>query len=192
MRKILVLVSVLVCTVSISKAQIVDVKVNVAAGALAIYNPSIEVGFASHSAISMDFIGVFARENWMGTGHPFLLSMGLFGYKYYFKKDVHQGFFLGADFGLNTFKMHKNIVPLVINDKNNAYDVGYGYVIGSTFGYKHRFNYYWGIEASVSYGFHHCQHESYSSNGNKGEMSASAEWVPYKAGIYLTYRIGKR
>lgn len=192
MNRFFVLIVLLIHTTLISSAQTVDVKVNIPAGAVAIFNPSMEVGFASHSAISMDFVGAFARKNWMGTGHPFLLSMGLFGYRYYFKKDVHQGFFLGGDFGLNTFKMNKNIVPLVINDKNNAYDVGYGYVIGSTFGYKYRFNYRWGIETSISYGFHHCQHEGYSNNGNRGKMSASAEWVPYKAGVYLTYRIGNK
>ncbi len=189
MKKIL-LSLILIFSISQSYSQIVDAKVNLLAGAVAIFNPSIEVGFGEASAITMDYVGAFAKENWMGTGYPFVMSMGLFGYRHYLKKEAHQGWFAGIDLGFDTFRMSKNIVPFYSYDKPSAYDVGYGYIAGVTLGYKYRFNNRLGVEVSGSFGYHNCQHESFSNSGNKGEMSVSAEWIPYKAGIYLSYRIG--
>lgn len=188
--KKLILTLLILFSISASYAQKVEVKANVLAGAIAIFNPSIEIGIAGHSAISMDYMGAYAKDNWLGTDRPFLMSMGLFGYRYYLKRDTFKGWFLGGDFGLDTFKMNRNIVTIGSYEKKSIYDVGYGYVIGATLGYKHHFKNRFGIEISGSFGFHHCQHESYYESGIKGEMSASAEWIPYKAGVYLSYRIG--
>ena len=101
-----------------------------------------------------------------------------------------KGFFVGGDFALNSFRMNKNVVPLVTNDHpEEGYDVGYGYAIGLTTGYKHMFNKHWGAEINLSYGFSHVQHESYDENGVRGcELNPSAEWTPFKGGIYLIYR----
>lgn len=192
-------VLVLVCSVFFlgkSFGQIAEVKVNVMAGAVAIFNPSIEIGFGKHSGVSMDFVGAFAEENYMGTGYPFLASMGIMGYRFYTKKDSHRGFFVGADLGFNTFKMNKNIIPLVAHDHSkNTYDFGYGILMGMTLGYKFLFKERWGVEISVSGGWQHSQHEVYQKGDNNKyykavDMNASAEWFPYKAGVYLTYRFG--
>lgn len=183
---------ILLCAISLTaNAQIAEFKVNVAAGAVAIFNPSIEVGFGKYSAVSMDFVGAFAENNYLGTGHPLLLSFGLMGYRFYIKPDVHKGFFVGADLGFNTFKMNKNIVPFY-GDMGGRDDVGYGIVMGATIGYKFLFRQRWGLECSLSFGWQHSQHEGFNQNGEKlFDMNASAEWLPYKAGIYITYRLGK-
>lgn len=190
--KVVILSLISLFVMSVSYAQVADVKVNVAAGAIAIFNPSIELGFGESSAITMDYVGAFAKEDFMGTGYPFMTSMGFFGYRHYLKKGSHSGFFAGADFGLYVFRMNKNLAPLVVNDHDDQYDVGYGYIAGATLGYKYLFgkSKRWGAEASFSYGWQHAQHEGYTPDGIRlFDLNASAEWLPYKAGIYLSYRL---
>ena len=194
MKKLILCLLILFSAFLESKSQVVDAKVNILSGCIGIYNPSIEIGFNKSSALSFDYVGIFGKENFLGTGYPCMLNMVLFGYRHYLKKDIHKGFFASADFGLDMFRMNKNIIPLFPHDHSNeGYDVGSSWMAGISLGYKHKFNYRWGMEASLSYGFHHAQHEGYTEEGVRlFELNASAEWVPYKAGIYLTYRIGKK
>lgn len=190
--KILFAVIVINCISQSSYGQITEVKVNVLAGAITIFNPSIEIGFGKASAITMDYAGSYAETNFMGTGYPFLATMGLFGYRHYIKNDNHLGFFIGGDFGLDQFMMNKNLIPLVPHDHaESGYDVCHGYLIGSTIGYKYKISHHFNIEASVSWGWHHSRHEGYTEDGVRTfKYNASAEWTPYKAGIYVSYVFG--
>ncbi len=191
MQKRIIVLIISLCVASNSFAQNAEVKVNVLAGALTIFNPSIELDFRSQSALTIDYVGAYSRSDFLNTGSPFIYSMALFGYRHYLKRDCFEGFFFGGDFGLDVFRMDKNIVPFVANDNiEGKYDVGYGYVIGGTIGYKYNFARRWGVEASLSYGWHHAQHEGYNSDGEKMfDMNATAEWTPYKAGIYINYKL---
>lgn len=191
MKKILLIV-VALCVSSQTYAQYAEAKVNVAAGALTVFNPSIEVSFQEFSSLTFDYMGAYAREDFANTGYPFIFSMGLVGYRYYpLNKGEYKGLFVSGDFGLHSFRMNKNLVPLILHDHaETGYDVGYGYVIGATVGYKYPLKGRWSLEASVSWGFQHCQHEGYDVNGVRlFELNASAEWTPYKAGLYLNYRL---
>lgn len=173
-------------------AQTTEVKVNVLAGAATIFNPSFEIGFSKASAITMDYVGAYAESDFMNTGYPCLFSMGLFGYRHYLSKGDHTGFFVGGDLGMDQFRMNKNVIPLVSSDHNErGYDVGHGYLLGVTVGYKYKISNHFNVEASVSGGWHHARHECYTSDGVRTvEFNASGEWTPYKAGIYLSYVIG--
>lgn len=173
-------------------SQTTEVKVNVLAGAFTIFNPSLEIGFSKASAITMDYMGAYAENDFMNTGYPFLFSMGVFGYRHYLLKGNHTGFFVGGDFGLDQFRMNKNIIPLVVSDHGDSgYDVGHGYLIGATVGYKYKISNHFNVEASISGGWHHARHECYTSDGVRTvELNASGEWTPYKAGIYISYVFG--
>lgn len=189
---ILSLISTLVVSMGHAE-EIAEVKVNVAAGAVAIFNPSIELGFARRSAITMDYVGAFAKSDYMGTGDPFMVSMGFFGYRHYLKADSHSGFFAGGDLGLYVFRMNKNLAPLVVNDHGDQYDVGYGFMLGMTLGYKYLFtkSKRWAVEASISGGWQRAQHEGYdyATGTRQFLLNPSAEWLLYKGGIYLNYRL---
>lgn len=189
MKKLAILLASIFIT-SQGYSQISEVKINVASAAVAVFNPSFELGIGNRSSLTFDYIGAFATDSYMGTGHPFLFSMGLTSYRYYLKKDTHQGFFVSGDFGLDVFRMNKNIIPLVANDKGDGYDVGMGYLFGVTAGYKRRISRRFSLEASVSGGWHHATHEGYDSDGVRYvELNASGEWLPYKGGLYLIYHL---
>ncbi len=205
-KRLLLSLILSIVVLSTSYAQVADVKVNALMGAVAIVNPSIELGFGERSSITMDYVGAYAKSNYMGTGHQFVISMALFGYRHYLNKDTHSGLFVGGDFGLFGFSMNKAVVPFVANDHESYYedgvyydaesyyDVGYGYLLGVTVGYKYLFTQSkrWGVELSLSGGWQLAQHEQYSGEGVRlYEYNPTAEWLPYKAGIYLSYRLIK-
>lgn len=192
--KLFVLILLANCISTAVLAQTSEAKVNILSGAFTIFNPSFEIGFGMASAVTMDYVGAYAEEDFLNTGYPFLLSMGLFGYRHYVVSDNHSGFFVGGDVGLDQFRMHKNIIPLVAsNHSDDGYDVGHGYLIGVTLGYKYRISNHFNVEASLSGGWHHAKHESYDGSGVRDEeLNPSGEWTPYKAGIYLSYVFGSR
>ena len=173
-------------------SQTQEIKVNLLAGALTIFNPSLEIGFGKASAITMDYVGAYAEEDFMNTGYPFLFTMGVFGYRHYMVTDNHKGFFVSGDLGIDQFRMNKNVIPLVASDHSESgYDVGHGYLLGVTLGYKYNLCRHLNVEASISGGWHLAQHECYDSNGVRSvELNASGEWTLYKAGIYLSYIFG--
>lgn len=173
-------------------AQNTEVKINAVAGALAVFNPSIEVALGKQSSLSVDYMGIYAEESYLYTGFPLLYTMTMFEYRQYFKEEKnYKGFFAGGDFGLNMFRMNKNVIPLVMHDSGSReYDVGYGYFLGFTVGYKYPIATRWSIEASISGGWSLTQHEGYNFEGERTfDLNPSAEWLLYKAGIYVSYRL---
>ncbi|MFI3315061.1 MAG: DUF3575 domain-containing protein [Rikenellaceae bacterium] len=190
MKKLIITLMLLGLMANKTTAQTAEVKVNVLSAALAIFNPSLEVGFNSHSAITLDYVGVFAKYDYYNTGYPFLLSMGSMGYRYYIKSDTHNGAFVGADLGFNTFVMSKNIIPIVGHTGTDFFDIGCGTFMGTTLGYKLPINERWGTEFSISGGWQHSWHELYNFDGTlRTPMNASGEWLFYKAAISLTYKL---
>lgn len=192
LRSIKMICTALLCLVATkSMAQCAEVKINLASAAIAVVNPSMELGFAERSAITIDYTGIFAKEDYMGTGYPFMLSMGTFGYRFYTKRNQHSGLFVAGEFALFGFRMNKNIVPLLADENRSHYDVGFGYLFGLNAGYKYKISKKFSVEASFSYGWHESMHEGYSeADGTRlFTLNPSVELIPYKAGIYLTYNL---
>ncbi|MFR9534135.1 MAG: hypothetical protein SNG49_04780, partial [Rikenellaceae bacterium] len=67
----------------VASAQSSEVKLNVAAAVVTIFNPSVEFYMGDSSAVTFDFVKSFAKEDFMNTGYPFLFSMGSLGYRRY-------------------------------------------------------------------------------------------------------------
>lgn len=190
LKKIPVLILLLVSTLTV-KAQVIDAKINILAASVAIVNPSLEVGFGKHSAIAADFLGVFASKNYMRTGYPFEMTMAILEYRYYVSKN-HRGFFAGANFGWNNFRMNKNVIPFINHDHaKDTYDVGNGKIFGVNLGYKFVFAERFGLEVSAAGGWQLSKHEKYNNQGVRiVDMNKSGEWLMYKAGITFSYRFG--
>ncbi len=176
--------------------QVAEAKVNLLLGAVAIVNPSLEVGCSERSSIVIDYVGAFAEENYMGTGYPFVISMGLFGYRHYLKREQgRKGFFVEGNFGFDVFRMDREVIPLITpNGTNDVYDVGYGVMIGGSCGYKYNISERWSLEASLTGGWHHARHEGYNYKTQQMEyaMNSTAEWTIFKGGIYLGYKFGAK
>ncbi len=193
LKKILLLLFGLSSLTAVTFAQQTEVKLNLAAAAVTIFNPSVEFKVGDFSAVTFDYVKSFAKEDFMNTGYPLLFSMGSFGYRRYTRAQSHDGFFYGGDFALDMFRMNKNVIPFIAHDNDASfYDVGYGYFVGATFGYKYKITSRLSLEALLSAGWHYSMHEYYNQVGElQFEFNASAEWTPYRAGVYLNYSLGK-
>ncbi len=174
---------------SSSRKFYLEPKVNVAAACVGIVNPAIEIGFGRGSAIEYSTVMAFAKESFLGTGYPLLLSMNILEYRHYIKRG-HKGLFFGADFAWDLFKLHKNLIPIIeAGSDMRAYDWGTGGTLGLTVGYKFSLTEKLFLELSASGGWRLTQHEPYNHDGQiTNLMNASGEWTPYKCGIYLSYR----
>lgn len=196
MKKGLLLICMSLLFVTKSKAQdiYVEPKINVAAAAIAIFNPAVEIGWGSRSAAQLEYMGAYAKENYLGTGSAFIINMALAEYRAYLLNKEHKGLFVGFNLGLLQYRMEKYIIPIVAEDHSDGtYDWGFGYVLGLNIGYKFLFKERWGLEIFAGYGWQHSQHESHYANGNiRFSMNATAEWTPYKGGVTLSYRFGGR
>ncbi len=180
------------CAVCSSFAQLSEIKINTAAAVIGTVNPSIEVGVGERTSLALDYFGAFAEKSFLGTGYPLMFSMGVAEYRYYLKKNMdYSGLFVSGNVGIDSFRMNKDVLPFVANDSSKGrYDVGYGYLLGFTFGYKYRIDKHWSIEANITGGWHYAQHEGYDANGMKTfDFNATAEWTAYKGGIYISYRL---
>ena len=161
--------------------------------AVGIVNPSVEIGFSKRSAVSIEYVGSYAKSDFMGTGYPLVMNMSYLEYRHYLLRG-HKGFFLGGGAGTMVYKLNKSLIPfLPDNGTANVYAWGQGYVIGGTVGYKFQFKKRFGIEISVSGGFQHSQREEYRQDDGTLSlpMNKTAEWTLYKAGVYFSYRFGK-
>lgn len=194
MKKIILLLAIIVlCKTSYSQEYIiVEPKINLAMGAVTIFNPGVEFGVSKHFAIQLEFFGAFAYRNFLGLGYPFLATIGFVDCRYYIKGGM-KGFFVGASVGSGVWKMSRTMLtqPLKSQSYPIPYDVGTSVFSGASIGYKFLFKERWGLEISATGGFVHGMHEGYNAHGVKVfNSNATAEWLPYKGGIYLSYRLG--
>ena len=94
------------------KVETFSPRVNVKMSALAaigIVNPALEFRLDKKWSMQLEGMGVFAKNNFLGTGYP--LQMGSFFVegRYYFKKVFH-GFFVAPNVGCGAFRLNKNIL----------------------------------------------------------------------------------
>lgn len=196
MKKVTLLMFATMLLVARSNAQdlYVEPKVNVLLGCATIFNPAIEIGFCDFSAVQFEYMGAYAKEDFLGQGGPFLLNMAIAEYRAYLPGRDHKGFFAGFDMGLHQYKADKNAIPFIANDHDDGvYDWGFGYLLGLNLGYKFLFGNRFGVELSTAFGWQHSQHEQYGPTGNiRYHMNASGEWMLYKGGVILSYRFGQK
>ncbi len=193
MRKIILIIS-LICLCKVSSAQInvvIEPRINVAMAAVGIVNAGVEFGVSKHSAVQLEYLGSFAGESFLGTGYPFIASVGYLDYKYYIKKNL-KGFYFGTSLGYGTWKMNRGVVPFIgYAYEKGHYDVGSSMFLGLNIGYKFLIKERWGIELNVAGGWAHSNHEGYNKYGVLVyNNNRSDEFLPFKGGVYISYRLG--
>ena len=173
-----------------------------AMAAIGIVNPAVEFRIDKKWSVQLEGMGIFAKNNFLGTGYP--LQMGaMFVEARWYPKQVFQGFFLAPNLGGGAFRMNKNILYEFfgwlpdLNYKKSDYSVqvGHNYMGGLTLGYVYTFkkNPHWSIEANWSLGRQWAMYEGYSVLEDElighTKMGGSAEYMPfYRGGIFVAYR----
>lgn len=180
----------------------VNVKMS-ALAAIGIVNPAVEFRLDKKWSMQLEGMGVFAGNNFLGTGYP--LQMGAFFVegRYYFKQVFH-GFFVAPNVGAGAFRLNKNILhkffgwspDLNYKKSENSVQTGANIMGGLTLGYVHTFkkNPRWSVEVNWSLGRQWARYEDhlYDENGTPTghvPVNGSAEYMPfYRGGIFVAYK----
>lgn len=184
MKKKVLLVTLLVLSISAAKAQ-TELKWNALYWAVGVVNMSAETKLAEKWTLNADAV----YSPWKSLdGNPMRFGQLIAEARYY-PKGAFDGFYMGAyAAGHKLFKFTKwNYL------NTGKYQKGDGYGFGGTLGYQYRINDRWGIDSYIGMGWQHSDYKGYEQNGDMYiGRNGSGEWLPYKAGVAVTYRLGKK
>ena len=173
-----------------------------ALAAIGIVNPAVEFRVNEKWSVQLEGMGVFAAENFLGTGYPLQMGAAFVEARWY-PSGVFRKFFLALNLGGGAFRLNKNILhkffgwapDLNYKKHENAVHVGHNYMGGLTLGYVFTFpkNPHWSIEANWSFGRQWAKYESYTPFDDNlihhEELGGSAEYLPfYRGGIFVAYK----
>lgn len=196
-RCTVVIFSFVICTSNLfaqdkeDKNPKVNVKLN-ASTFVGIVNPAVEFRVFSKGSVQLEGWGVYAPDNFLGTGYPCSLTL-MYGEFRYYPKEVFKGFFGGVHIGAGVYRLNKNVLPIFGYLKDpNSIQVGQNLIVGLTVGYHFTFNKHWGLEVVIGYGRQYSTYESYITKEDGTvtyrSLNGSAEYLPTKAGLLVTYR----
>lgn len=160
-------------------------------------NPSVETAISNHWTFSFDVLVTYKNET--STSGPFRILMVMPEGRYYFKEKF-KGFYAGVNSGYSMGRMTK---PSWLDSKyeeTNLFDYTWSILAGVVFGYEYQINDRWMAEVFVGGGRAWSMHDRYRytdyqkpnyPNGQPVLVNGSAEYLPYKGGINISYRLGK-
>ena len=182
MKKIIFLVVVLFSIHSQSQTY---VKVNALTTLLTIPNIGFETSIGKKSTFQLDILG----SPWKSiTGKPRQFYIIIPEYRYHFNEKFN-GFYAGAHIGGTLFNFQKwNYL------NTDHYEKGFGYVMGVTIGYEKKINDRFMLDCFIGGGNQQGFYHGYNlSNGERYEnaehWNKSGEWLPYRGGVMVSYRI---
>ncbi len=167
------------------------IKGNVTTALLLMPSFGVETRLADNITFQFDFTASF----WESFNHgpqKFIFATPEFRY---YTKEIGSGFFAGVNGGMAWFEMQK------YNYWNtDKYQKGHALLVGATIGYKWNLNDHWGIEAFLGGGFIQSHYKGYYvSTGERYDLysedtigrqwNLSGDWLPYKGGIMIVYKL---
>lgn len=169
----------------------VNIKLN-ASTFVGVVNQAVEFRVFNKGSVQMEGWGVYAPENFLGTGYPCSLAL-MYGEFRFYPKEVFKGFFCGVHIGGGVYRLNKNILPIFGYLKDpNSLQVGQNLIVGLTAGYHFSLSKHWGLEVVVGYGRQYSTYESYTHKDDGTvlyrSLNGSAEYLPTKAGLLVTYK----
>lgn len=183
MKKLIVLLLFLYAFPHGSNAQIY-IKTDALHWLFVMPNIAVETKLAKHFTLSAEIL----YSPWESiNGNP-LRFIQLNPDVRWYPKAAFNGFYVGVYATIQDFKLSK------WNYWNGGnYQDGWGYGFGAMLGLQIPFSERWSLDVYVGAGWHHGEYEGY--NKNTGEQyvgkNGSGEWIPYRAGIVICYRLGK-
>ena len=204
MKRLLVILTLSLAVSIYSVSGQIYAKINALYALVGVINPQVEAGIAPHSTMVIDL----TVSPWKSVNsRHFLFGMMNAEYRYYIKGATN-GFYAAANIGGVGFNINKpyffkygNIINF-----NSRYGKGFGFILGACLGYQHQISERWSVDAFAGFGYMHSWYNGYLPDGTivmnphghehydkPDPFNISAEWMPFKAGIAIGYKIfGKR
>ena len=182
MKKLITLTILLLAVTSHSQTY---VKVNAITTLLTIPNVAIETKIGDKSTLNFDALGSFWKSV---NGKPREFYTLISEYRYHFK-ETDNGLYIGGHVGVSKYNFQK---WNYINTDN--YEVGKGYFVGATLGYKAKLNDKFYLDCFFGGGWHQGFYKGYLlSDGTRYDKAKnynkSGEWFPYRGGVMISYKL---
>lgn len=161
------------------------VKVNGLTTLLTIPNVGLETSIGGKSTFQFDITASFWKSI-RGERSQFYLFIP--EYRYHFN-EKYKGFYIGSHIGFTLFNVHK------LNYLNtNLYQKGFGYLMGVTIGYQIKVNDRFLLDCFIGGGNSQGFYKGYNTvtnvrYENADNYNKSGEWLPYRGGFMVSYRI---
>jgi hypothetical protein len=161
------------------------IKVNAFTTLLAIPNVGIETSIGKKSTFSFDILA----SPWKSVkGKPAEFYTFIPEYRYHFK-EKNNGFYVGGHIGMSIYNFQKwNYL------NTDKYEEGFGYMMGVTIGYQAKINDRFVLDCFLGGGNHQGFYKGYYvSSGERydkaQDYNKSGEWLPYRGGVMVSYRL---
>ena len=145
----------------------------------------IEKGVGEFSTVQFDIMG----SPWKSIqGKPRQFVLAIVEYRNHFSSK-HNGFYFGGHVGGTAYNLQKwNYI------NSDQYQKGFGLVFGGTLGYQVPINEKIMLDCFVGGGSHQGYYKGYSiSTGERYDgtknFNKSGEWLPYRAGFMVSYKL---
>jgi hypothetical protein len=163
------------------------IKGNAVTALLLVPNFGVETSIGKKFTFQADIMASF----WSSiNGRPYEFYTFTSEYRYHFK-EKYNGFYLGANAGFDIFNVTKwNYYDI------RVYQKGVGYTIGATIGFEKKLNDRFMLDFFLGGGTHQgFYHSYYIETGERFEFDTavgcnkSGEWIPYRGGVMISYRL---
>ncbi len=154
------------------------VKLNGIYALAGVINPSVEIAVSEQFSFNTEVV----YSPWKSVNNK-PLHFGIFMNEVrWHPKETFKGWYLGPTVGMQGFYMSKD------NEKNCK---GWGILMGLTAGYQWQVSKRLLLEAFLGYGWQHSWYVGYDqkTGEEKYPYNKSAEWLPYKIGLNIGYKI---
>ena len=161
------------------------IKVNAFTTLLTIPNVGIETSIGEKSTVQFDVLASLWKSI---NGNPREFCTFTTEYRYHFK-EKYNGFYAGIHAGGSAYNFQKwNYL------NSDFYEKGIGYFIGSTIGYQVKINEKFMLDCYLGGGWHQGFYRGYViSTGERYETARnynkSGEWLPYRGGVMISYKL---
>ncbi len=165
-----------------------ELKFNAASALILIPNVGIEVPISNRFSFQLDLSGSFWDSF---DGKPLQFTQA-FGEVRYYGKDRIEGFFFGGNVGFGMFNLTK------YGYDSDTYQSGRNYYIGASIGYKKSLSDRLALELFLGGGTSQATYRAYSQEtrmrvdiplDEDRNFNKSGEWIPYRGGLMLVYRL---
>jgi hypothetical protein len=160
------------------------IKGNLVTALALVPNIGVETSIGEKSTFQFDITASFWKSI---NGAPAEFYIFVPEYRYHFHEKFN-GLYIGGNMGATIFNFQK-----WSNWDTNQYEKGFGYIVGITIGYQKKINDKFILDFFLGGGNHQGFYKGYNADGSRYDFATdynkSGEWLAYRGGLMLSYKL---
>jgi hypothetical protein len=161
------------------------VKINALPALIGMPNVGIETKIGEKQTFQFDILASLWKSV---DGYPRQFYIFMPEYRYHFR-EINGGFYVGANAGFTLFNFQK-----YTSYGGGQYQKGFGYLLGVTVGYEKKISDHFMLDFFIGGGNNQGFYKGYFIENDERydhavHYNKSGEWIPYRGGVMLSYKI---